>query len=150
MSPMTKKGLATSGLALAAAHTAMLAPLAPAFAAGEADFLAKPAGEAFGEVQAAAQSLHIKPVAADEGSALYEMTGYVALVRSAAEVSEFMLVSDMGVCPWCGEAGHGVALEVQLAGPTLDLEDGQRITVRGVLEGDLASEPSLMMDAQVL
>ncbi|MEM9436021.1 MAG: hypothetical protein AAGA15_03190 [Pseudomonadota bacterium] len=150
MSPMTKKGLATSGLALAAAHTAMLAPLAPAFAAGEMNALANPAGQALDEVQAAAQTLHITPVAADDGSALYEMSGYVALVRSAAEVSEFMLVSDMGVCPWCGEAGHGVALEVQLADPTLDLEDGQRVTVRGVLGGDLANGPSLMMDAQVL
>ncbi|MEM1152038.1 MAG: hypothetical protein AAGI03_16080 [Pseudomonadota bacterium] len=150
MSPMTKKGLATSGLALAAAHTAMLAPLAPAFAAGEVNAVANPAGQALGDVHGDAQSLHIKPVTAKDGSALYEMTGYVALVRSAAEVSEFMLVSDMGVCPWCGEAGHGVALEVQLAGPTVDLEDGQRITVRGVLDGDLATEPSLMMDAQVL
>ncbi|MEM1101045.1 MAG: hypothetical protein AAGH73_05890 [Pseudomonadota bacterium] len=128
MTPMKTTKLATSTIALATVQATILAPALPAFAAETVQ--APLAGEAI----AGQEARFLMPVAQDDGGDLYEVTGYLHLVKVSAEISEFILVSDMGVCPWCGGADHGTALEVQLADPATRLEHGQRITVRGQLE----------------
>ncbi|MEL6913436.1 MAG: hypothetical protein AAFP13_02935 [Pseudomonadota bacterium] len=133
MTPSTRRStathtLATSAIALATVQATMLAPALPAVAAPAA------AAPALGDAALADDTRFLTPVARDAGGEIYEVTGFLHLVKVSAEVSEFILVSDMGVCPWCGGADHGTALEVQLADPAARLEHGQRITVRGQLE----------------
>jgi len=145
------KALATSGVALAAANAAFLAPLAFSSERGAATqptSVSVPLPEMV--LQTHNGTVSVRPAAHEGGSDLYEMTGYVAIVRAAAEVREFMLVSDMGLCPLCGEAGHGAALEVQLANPTQALEDGQRITVVGALESTDDTKSTRIVSARLL
>lgn len=114
MSMPIRKRLSTSTMALATAQAAILAPLLPSMAIAEgADILL--------------------PVDLGLANAQSEVTGKVFLTRADAEVSEFILISDMGFCPWCGSADHGIAVEVQLEAP-MALEHGTQITVSGALE----------------
>ncbi|MEM6277481.1 MAG: hypothetical protein AAF714_11080 [Pseudomonadota bacterium] len=111
--PMLKT-LSTSTMALATAQVAILAPLLPSIATAES-------------------TDHLLPVDLELANAQTEVTGQVFLTRADAEVSEFILVSDMGFCPWCGSADHGIAVEVQLD-QAMALEHGAQITVSGALE----------------
>lgn len=144
------KKLATSGIALAAAQVAVVAPALPAFAAGQS-IASKPL--VTDPLASEAHARALQPVGEQNGVAVYEMTGYIVLQKADRAVQEFMLVSDMGLCPWCGNAGHGGAVEVQLADPNFRIEDGARITVRGALETLDASNPALstrMIGAEIL
>ncbi|MEO1705586.1 MAG: hypothetical protein AAFR50_09660 [Pseudomonadota bacterium] len=124
------RSLSTSALALAAVPVALFAP---------ALFGISERGTSDEETSLRADALpasgpFISPVSGDADTGDYEITGVLHLVKASAEVSEFILVSDSGFCPWCGGLDHGTALEVQLAGPALGLEHGARVTVRGQLE----------------
>ncbi|MEM1232525.1 MAG: hypothetical protein AAGH70_00235 [Pseudomonadota bacterium] len=111
--PMLKR-FSTSTMALATAQVAIVAPLLPSVATAQG-------GD------------RLLPADLEAADASSEVTGKVFLTRADAEVSEFILVSDMGFCPWCGSADHGIAVEVQLDEP-LALEHGAQITVSGALE----------------
>ena len=50
-----------------------------------------------------------------------------------SEIRELLLVSDMGTCPFCGNADHGTSLQVKLAQPIMEFEEGTRITLKGAL-----------------
>lgn len=73
------------------------------------------------------------PAALENGIEQFDLTGYVVLWGDGAASSGFMLISDMGFCPFCGDPAHGTALEVTLESPVEGLSDGDRVTVRGAL-----------------
>ncbi|WP_394177318.1 hypothetical protein [Yoonia maritima] len=59
------------------------------------------------------------------------LTGYVMPITPGSEISELILVSDMGFCPFCGDPSHGASVQVSLETPIPALEEGTRITLRG-------------------
>ncbi|WGH79767.1 hypothetical protein [Jannaschia ovalis] len=67
------------------------------------------------------------------GAPDFEITGYLVPVGWEAETRDFMLVSDLGQCPFCGSGDHGTAIEVRLADPLPAAEEGRRATLRGAL-----------------
>ncbi|WP_417253684.1 hypothetical protein [Celeribacter sp.] len=60
-----------------------------------------------------------------------ELTGYAVPLTPGSEIRELMLVSDMGLCPFCGSADHGASVQVNLDTPLVGLEEGTRLTLRG-------------------
>ncbi len=73
------------------------------------------------------------PEQVGDGISQFKLTGYVALTVSDTDVSEFILVSDMGFCPYCGDPDHGASLQIKLAGLETTMVDGDRISVMGTL-----------------
>ncbi|SHI37453.1 hypothetical protein [Wenxinia saemankumensis] len=62
------------------------------------------------------------------------ITGYaMPYTDMDGTVRELMLVSDMGLCPFCGSPDHPGALQVLLADAATGIEEGARITVTGDL-----------------
>lgn len=76
----------------------------------------------------------IFPSEIKDGVEQFDITGYAVPLGSGTNVSELMLVSDMGFCPFCGDPDHGTALQVSLAEPLPILEEGTRLQLRGSLE----------------
>lgn len=68
--------------------------------------------------------------AAAEG---FEITGHVVPVVPDAELRLFLLVPDPDECPFCGDAGYGPSLEVEMR-DALDAAEGEQVTLRGDLE----------------
>lgn len=63
-----------------------------------------------------------------------EITGYAAPLTPEGEaLRELILVSDMGLCPFCGNPDHNAGLQVQLAEALPFVSENQRITLRGTL-----------------
>ncbi|MEM6695075.1 MAG: hypothetical protein AAF626_10475 [Pseudomonadota bacterium] len=62
------------------------------------------------------------------------VTGYYVPVLAEAYVTQFILVPQPYACPFCGSDSYGLALEVHVAEPMPDLEEGTRIEVRGMIE----------------
>ena len=132
---MKRSPLGTSIYALAAAQTAIIAPFAPAMANTQDgwDVLREiEVKEIISETSYEVRKIF--PAALENGVEQFDLTGYVVLLWSDENVSEFMLISDMGFCPFCGDPEHGTALEVRLAAPAASLVEGSRLTVRGALE----------------
>ncbi|MEM6308353.1 MAG: hypothetical protein AAF701_10255 [Pseudomonadota bacterium] len=73
------------------------------------------------------------PTVVDGGIAQFQLTGFVRLTQSDKNVDEFILVSDMGYCPYCGDADHGAALQINLSSFEEEMFEGDRITVMGDL-----------------
>lgn len=145
MTKIVSKKFSTSALALAAVQAAVLAPIAPSIA------LASEANDTLTLVTAGFDGA-LLPADAEPNGAQMAVTGKVFLASADAEVSEFMLVSDTGFCPWCGSSDHGMAVEVELDSP-LALEHGAQITVEGALEALNAGNghtATRMLDAVVL
>ncbi|SDW33543.1 hypothetical protein SAMN05443573_102422 [Celeribacter indicus] len=69
-----------------------------------------------------------------------ELTGYAVPLTPGAEVRELILVSDMGLCPFCGSADHGASVQVNLDQPIVGLEEGARVTLRGDMKPVLDPE----------
>lgn len=69
-----------------------------------------------------------------DGVAQFDITGFVVPLGDTSNVTDFMLVPDMGFCPFCGDPAHGAALQVSLAEPLNYLEEGTRLSLRGSLE----------------
>ncbi|MGV6840701.1 MAG: hypothetical protein ACWA40_10970 [Planktomarina sp.] len=121
---------------LAAAQTALIAPLSPALANTDA--------EAAWDV---IRSVDVQEIVTDttyearktfpdvlaNGINGFELTGFVMLTLSEENVEEFILVSDMGACPYCGSGDHGATVQVKLGNAADRLQDGARITVQGAL-----------------
>jgi hypothetical protein len=69
-------------------------------------------------------------LAATEG---FEITGHVVPVVPDAELRLFLLVPDPEQCPFCGDAGYGPSLEVEMR-DALDAVEGEEVTLAGRLE----------------
>ncbi|MBV2358311.1 hypothetical protein KUH32_00855 [Thalassococcus sp. CAU 1522] len=65
---------------------------------------------------------------------MVEITGYAAPMMPGTTFRELVLVSDMGLCPFCGSVDHGAALQVTLADPIDTVDETRRITLRGTLK----------------
>ncbi|WP_417247936.1 hypothetical protein [Celeribacter sp.] len=63
-----------------------------------------------------------------------ELTGYVVPMYPGEKITELLMVSDMGLCPFCGSADHGASLQITLAEPITTIDEGARITVRGIMD----------------
>lgn len=149
---MTRKLLSTSVVALATAQTALISPLMASTTADGWDLLRAVQVEEI-MTETSYEVRKIFPAALENGIEQFDLTGYVVLLWQTENVSEFMLISDMGFCPFCGDPEHGTALQVQLSGPIDLLEDGQRITVRGALEAvndPETTQSTRMTGAQIL
>ena len=95
----------------------------------------------------------IFPVEIKDGVEQFDITGYAVPLGDTANVREFMIVSDMGFCPFCGDPEHGTALQVTLTEPLPFVEEGMRLTLRGSLETIKDSQTwqsAIMRDAVVI
>ena len=148
---MTSK-LATSAVALATAQTAVLMPLVSH---------AQPEGwQLIQQIEITEQIegdrylvKKVFPSEMRDGIEQFDLTGYVMLMSNPEGVETFMLVSDMGFCPWCGELDHGASLEIRLEAPVAMLNDGDKVTVRGALlpvKDPESGQYALMERAQIL
>lgn len=63
-----------------------------------------------------------------------ELTGYAVPMTPGGDIRELLLVSDMGLCPFCGSGDHGASLQVTLAEPISAFEEGTRLTLKGTLK----------------
>lgn len=82
----------------------------------------------------------IFPAAIEDGIEQFDITGYIVPLTNGPDITDFILVSDMGFCPFCGSPEHGTNLQVTMAEPLVGYEEGERVTVRGALEPVLDSE----------
>lgn len=78
----------------------------------------------------------------------FSLTGYVVPLWNDGAIRDFILVSDMGFCPFCGDPEHGTAVQVELDTPLDTLEEGMRVTVKGVLEPVL--DPGTMQSVRLV
>lgn len=62
-----------------------------------------------------------------------EITGYAVPMYAGEQVTDLILVSDMGLCPLCGNSDHSANLQVTLAEPITILDETKRIQLRGDL-----------------
>lgn len=93
------------------------------------------------------------PAAIENGIETFDITGYVVPLTQGPEITDFILVSDMGFCPFCGSPEHGTSLQVAMATPAIGLEEGTRVTLRGTLEAITDPETfqsTMMRDAQLI
>lgn len=74
------------------------------------------------------------PAALQGGLQEFRITGYAVPLTPGENVTGLLLVSDMGLCPFCGSGEHGGSLEVLLDEPMIGLEEGARISLVGNLE----------------
>lgn len=64
----------------------------------------------------------------------FVITGYVSQAfEGQEEMSELMLLSDIGLCPLCGAGDHTTSLMIEFDEPIAALEPDTRITVKGTL-----------------
>ena len=80
------------------------------------------------------------PAAIENGIDDFFITGYAMPLTPGERITELVLVSDMGNCPFCGGGDHGVTLQVELDEPIIGLEEGTRLSLRGALEPVLDPE----------
>lgn len=73
------------------------------------------------------------PAAIENGVEQFDISGYLVPLSEGAEISDFILISDMGFCPFCGSPEHGTSLQVTMADP-IAFEEGARVTLRGALQ----------------
>ncbi|WP_108815874.1 hypothetical protein [Loktanella sp. Alg231-35] len=95
----------------------------------------------------------IFPAEIKDGVAQFDITGFAVPLGDTRNVREFMLVSDIGFCPFCGDPTHGTALQVTLAAPLDFVEEGTRLSLRGSLEtiqDDQTWQSAIMRDAVVI
>lgn len=95
----------------------------------------------------------IFPAEIKDGVAQFDITGFAVPLGDTSNVRDFMLVSDIGFCPFCGDPEHGTALQVTLAEPLDFVEEGMRLSLRGSLEtikDDQTWQSAIMRDAVVV
>ncbi|WP_296417274.1 hypothetical protein [Pseudooctadecabacter sp.] len=80
------------------------------------------------------------PSAIENGVEQFDISGYVVPLYSETDIKEFILISDMGFCPFCGDPEHGTSLQVTMADPLPGYVEGERITLRGALQTVTDSE----------
>ena len=64
----------------------------------------------------------------------FQIRGFYVPVEAQAYVKSFLLVPDPADCPFCGNGGYGLSLEVHVSKPMPDIAEGTDITVAGRLE----------------
>ena len=74
------------------------------------------------------------PAEVIDGIPQFDITGYVVPLSDDPAITDLIIVSDMGFCPFCGSPEHGTSLLVSMAEPLAGYEYGERITLRGALE----------------
>ena len=74
------------------------------------------------------------PAEIEKGISDFFITGYALPLTPGERVTELVLVSDMGNCPFCGGGDHTATLQVELDEPIIGLEEGTRLSLRGALE----------------
>ncbi|MBU2993792.1 hypothetical protein Q4555_11850 [Octadecabacter sp. 1_MG-2023] len=92
------------------------------------------------------------PTAVENGIEQFDITGYLVPLAEGAEITDFILISDIGFCPFCGSPEHGTSLQVSMADP-IGYEDGTRVTLRGALEAVTDPETfqtTIMRDASLI
>lgn len=65
------------------------------------------------------------------GDPEFEVSGYLVPTDWAGR--EFLLVSDLSQCPYCGTGDHGLTVNVTMADAAPEIEEGQRVVLRGAL-----------------
>lgn len=93
------------------------------------------------------------PADVKNGIPQFDITGFAVPMSLGEDVSEILLVSDMGFCPFCGSPEHGTSLQVSLASPIAGLEEGTRLTLRGQLNAitdPQTFQTAIMTDAIVI
>ncbi|MDX8352302.1 hypothetical protein [Cognatiyoonia sp. IB215182] len=88
-----------------------------------------------------------------DGVEQFDITGFAVPLGDTSNVREFMLVSDMGFCPFCGDPDHGAALQVSLTEPMPFVMEGMRLSLRGSLEtidDPQTWQSTIMRDAVVI
>lgn len=95
----------------------------------------------------------IYPAAIENGVEQFDISGYVVPLYGETDFKEFILISDMGFCPFCGDPDHGTSLQVSMNEALPSFVEGQRITLRGALEPVTDSETwqtTILTGAQLL
>lgn len=69
-----------------------------------------------------------------------KITGFAAAMIPGEMVQDIILVSDMGLCPLCGNGGHSANLQIKLAEPIPYFEEGTKLTLQGDLRKVLDPE----------
>lgn len=93
------------------------------------------------------------PDALDAGIEGVEITGYAVPMIPGETVQELLLVSDMGLCPLCGNGDHNATLQVVLANPIPGFEEGAKLTLRGDLlavKDPETWQAAILQDAQLI
>ena len=93
------------------------------------------------------------PAGLEEQGTGIEITGYAFPMLPGETIRELILVSDMGLCPLCGEGDHGANLQVTLAEPITTFDESMRITLKGNLEAITDPETwqaAILKDAQII
>ena len=83
----------------------------------------------------------------------FRIRGYYVPVKALAFVQSFLLVADPADCPFCGNGGYGLSLEVHVRKAMPDLPEGTDITVEGrleLLDSDDTYQAVILRDAQLL
>lgn len=62
-----------------------------------------------------------------------KISGYAVPMYPGEKIKDLILVSDMGLCPLCGNSGHGANLQITLEEPIEVLDESQRIELVGDL-----------------
>ncbi|WP_370228784.1 hypothetical protein [Cognatishimia sp.] len=81
------------------------------------------------------------------------ISGYAFPMLPGETISELILVSDMGLCPLCGNGDHGANLQIKLAEPITNFDESIRITLRGNIKAVTDPETwqaAVMEDAQII
>lgn len=133
-----------------------LAAASPAFA----ETIASPAWDALAAIEieeimteTTYEVRKIFPAEIKDGVERFDITGFAVPLGETENVRDFMIVSDIGFCPFCGDPEHGTALQVTLAEPIPFIEEGMRLSLRGSLEtikDDQTWQSAIMRDAVVI
>ncbi|WP_308917519.1 hypothetical protein [Jannaschia sp. LMIT008] len=68
-----------------------------------------------------------------DGADVFEISGFLVPMGFGAETTDFMLIPEAGMCPFCGSSDHGLAIQVAMADPLPAVEGESRVTLRGAL-----------------
>lgn len=81
------------------------------------------------------------------------ISGYAFPMLPGETIRELILVSDMGLCPLCGNGDHGANLQITLAEPITTFDESTRITLRGNLKAITDPETwqaAILKDARII
>lgn len=83
----------------------------------------------------------------------FRIRGFYVPVEAQAYVKSFLLVPDPADCPFCGNGGYGLSLEVHVSQPMPDMAEGTNITIEGRLElvdSDETYQAVILREARLL
>lgn len=83
----------------------------------------------------------------------FRIRGFYVPVEAQAYVKSFLLVPDPADCPFCGNGGYGLSLEVHVSKAMPDMAEGTDITVEGrleLVESDETYQAVILRDARLV